>query len=91
MKCGICQPGTTTRICDRCLDAHPPMTHDGRVISFRCTSHTGAGFESVVDGKRTCPPMHYCYVNDVKCYASEAYMGGIEIEISMEADGAARK
>ena len=35
--------------------------------------------------------MHYCYVNDVKCYASEAYMGGIEIEISMEADGAARK
>jgi hypothetical protein len=35
------------------------------------------GFMSVVDGVRTNPDIHRCYINNVECFASEARFGCI--------------
>ena len=66
-------------VCRACLDTYlPGMTEpDGwKVIEFGNTGF-GGGFMSVVDGIRTQPDIHKCYINKVPCDASEARFGGI--------------
>ena len=81
--CPVCKgtyPQHTARycnvVCDDCLMRYPCMTDNNKEIMFGNIDHTG-GFLSVIDGKQTTPPIHYCYINGVKIYANEARFGGI--------------
>ena len=82
MPCGLCRPGTTTRICDLCFDKYPPKTSTGECMNFGSTSAWGGGFASYISGVKTPSPVHVCYLDGVPCHASEHKMGGITIEIA---------
>ncbi len=78
--CKVTYPQHTARycnvVCDDCLMRYPCMTDNNKEIMFGNIDHTG-GFLSVIDGKQTTTPIHYCYINVVKIYANEARFGGI--------------
>ena len=57
-------------------DIHKVWTEDNKEISFGNIDYTG-GFQSIVDGKVTTPPIHKCFMNNVLIYADEARFGGI--------------
>ena len=78
--CKVTYPQHTARycnvVCDDCLMRYPCMTDNNKEIMFGNIDHTG-GFLSVIDGKQTTTPIHYCYINGLKIYANEARFGGI--------------
>lgn len=78
--CNVSYPQFTARycnvVCDDCMMRYPCMTEDNKEISFGNIDYTG-GFQSIVDGKVTTPPIHKCFMNNVLIYADEARFGGI--------------
>ena len=87
--CPICggdthvSPRYGSTVCNGCLSVHDCLVEpNGREITFGNISWSG-GFASfyVVNGERirTPRPIHYCYINGVRCYADEHRFGGIVI------------
>ena len=79
-------------ICDKnmiYLERYPKMichecvllatTENGETIKFYNIDHTG-GFLSIVNNVKG--EIHECLVNNLKCYADEARVGGIVIQLS---------
>lgn len=63
-------------ICNTCLTTHGTKTRDGRRISFTNVDISG-GFVSLIEGDTKSGEVNTCYVNGIRCYASEARFGGI--------------
>ena len=78
--CKVTYPQYTARyhnvVCEDCLARYPCMTDDNKEIKFGNKDYYG-GFLSVIGGKVTPKPIHYCYIKGVKIYADEARFGGI--------------
>lgn len=66
-------------VCRDCADK--ACSADGRPLAFFNAS-LGGGFLAQYADTGEKYPSHECYINGVKCWADEAYFGGIVIEVS---------
>ena len=66
-------------VCHKCLKEHGTYTEDGKKITFY-NPYIDGGFESLIEGDSKPSYCHICFINGVKCYASEARFGGIVIQ-----------
>jgi hypothetical protein len=65
-------------VCGQCT--RTASSKDGRDLKFYTESYSG-GFSVKYSDTGETYLSHDCYINDVKCYADEAYFGGIVIEV----------
>jgi len=66
-------------VCNRC--AEKSTDENGRFISFSNEGVHG-GFIATYSDTGEKLDSHICYIDGHKCYADEAYMGGIVVEIN---------
>jgi hypothetical protein len=84
-KCPICKQNVykmeryPNYVCNKCIEEYKTYTEEGKKITFHNTSIYG-GFESYVEGDTQPSEYHTCFINGVKCYASETRFGGIVIQ-----------
>jgi hypothetical protein len=83
-QCPICgklgerSPRYPRYICVEC--GHRATDRDGRPLWFTNVSVSG-GFEAYFRDSNEPYTSHICYVDDVKCWADEAHMGGIVVSL----------
>ena len=83
-QCPICskpvEPSTRypRHVCREC--ATKVCSQDGRALVFY-NEHIWAGFEAKYAENGELYMRHDCYIDGIKCYAEEAYFGGIVIQI----------
>jgi len=63
-------------VCNECIES--AVTEDGQSIQFYNVDISG-GFKSLINDKEG--SIHECFINDKKCYADEARLGGIVVSI----------
>ena len=66
-------------VCRKC--ASKPSSQDGRVLIFY-NENMWAGFGAKYADNGEKYLSHDCYINGVKCFADEAYFGGIVIQVA---------
>ncbi|UZE97174.1 hypothetical protein [Alkalimarinus alittae] len=66
-------------VCSRC--ALKVADEDGRALSFFNEGMHG-GFVAVYTDTNERRDSHTCYIDGIKCYADEAYMGGIVVQVN---------
>jgi hypothetical protein len=82
-NCPICNasiranPRYPKYICKSCVAKASSI--DGRLLAFS-NLHIFGGFDAVYTDTGEKYLSHDCYISGVKCYAEEAYFGGIVIE-----------
>lgn len=81
--CPVCKQGIPfssrypNYVCDRC--SVNPVDEEGRSLTFWNQSVSG-GFEARYSDTNEIRDSHICYINNIKCWAGEAHMGGIVIQ-----------
>lgn len=90
-KCPICKQEIilNQRYVDLiCLDCVAQAVNENKIpVTFCNTNLDGSGFKAIVKEKNLfniifnliSKQPHVCYINGVKCWADEAYMGGIVV------------
>lgn len=66
-------------ICNSCVEK--ATDQNGRSLSFSNEGMHGGFIVTYTDNGEKIDS-HICYIGEVKCYADEAYMGGIVVEIN---------
>ena len=66
-------------VCSSCVEK--ASDENGRVLSFSNAGMHG-GFIAVYTDTNESRDSHTCYIGEVKCYADEAYMGGIVVQVN---------
>jgi len=83
-QCPICskpeEPSTRypRHVCHECSSKATSL--DGRALLFY-NDHIWAGFGAKYADNGELYASHECYINGIKCYAEEAYLGGIVIQV----------
>jgi len=67
-----------TYVCSRCVEK--ASDESGRILSFSNAGMHG-GLIAVYAETNECLDSKICYIDEVKCYADEAYMGGIIVQV----------
>lgn len=91
-KCPICSASVAHSerypqyVCDDCFVK--ATDEDGRSLSFSNVSLSG-GFAAIYRDTHEESDSHICYIDEIKCWADEAYFGGIVIQpLAEEVDAA---
>jgi hypothetical protein len=85
--CPICgeqmtaDPRYPRRVCRACVER--VCDEDGRPLRFYNTSLSGGFLARYVDSGTDCES-HECFIDGVRCWADEAYMGGIVVQVAAE-------
>lgn len=86
-NCPICNNNHKTlarysnAVCNICIGNYPPRTNDNKLITFSNISISGGCVGSILNDDESYSEStnNECYINNIKCYASEARFGGIVI------------
>lgn len=85
IECPICgtvmdfNPRYPRAVCADCADR--AQSEDGRRLVFGKVSLSGGFAATYADTGEPYPGGHECYIDGTRCYADEAHMGGIVIEM----------